>query len=128
MPDDVNRASRPGQLDIYVRPFTAVDRGLWEVTSGGGMFPVWSRDGRELFYMTLDGTIVAVPVEASGTTWKAGTPKRLFRGQYAIREGSLGRLYDVARDRRFLMLKQPASPEAPHFVTCSTGWPSSPSE
>jgi hypothetical protein len=108
--------SRPGQLDIYVRPFPNVDRGLWEVTNDGGMFPVWARSGRELFYITLDGTMVAVPVEASGTTWKVGTPTKLFRGPYAIREGSLGRLYDVAGDGRFLMLKQPASGEAPHFV------------
>jgi eukaryotic-like serine/threonine-protein kinase len=108
--------SHPGQLDIYVRPFPAVDRGLWEVTKDGGMYPVWSPDGGELFYMTLDGAIVAVPVEASGTTWKAGTPKKLFHGQYLIRDGSLGRSYDIARDGRFLMLKQPASSEAPHFV------------
>ncbi len=106
---------RPGQLDIYVRPFPDVDRGLWQVTSTGGMFPVWARNGRELFYMTPDATMASVPVQ-SGTTWKAGAPTRLFRGRYAIREGSLGRLFDVASDGRFLMLKQPAGGDAPHFV------------
>ena len=58
--------SIPGQLDIYVRPFPDVNRGLWQVSRDGGTFPVWSRNGRELFYVTLDGTMVAVPVETSG--------------------------------------------------------------
>jgi serine/threonine-protein kinase len=108
--------SRPGQLDIYVRPFPNVDRALWQVTGKGGMFPAWARSGRELFYITSDSTMVAVPVEASGMTWKVGAARNLFRGKYAIREGSLGRLYDVAADGRFLMLKQPVSADAPHFV------------
>jgi eukaryotic-like serine/threonine-protein kinase len=108
--------SLPGQLDVYVRPFPNVNRGLWQVTRDGGTFPVWSRNGRELFYMTLGGTLVAVPVEASGTVWNAGSPTELFRGQYAIREGSLGRQYDVAQDGRFLMLKREATAEAPHFI------------
>jgi serine/threonine-protein kinase len=107
---------RPGQLDIYVRPFPDVNRALWQVTKDGGMFPVWGRSGRELFYVSLDGAMVSVPVEAAGTAWKVGNPVELFRGQYAIREGSLGRLFDVAADGRFLMLKQPASPDPPHFV------------
>ena len=44
-------ASRPGQLDVYVRPFPDVDRGLWQVTRDGGTYPVWARNGRELFYI-----------------------------------------------------------------------------
>jgi serine/threonine-protein kinase len=108
--------STPGRLDIYVRPFPDVNRGVWQVTKDGGTFPVWSRSGRELFYIRIDGTMVAVPVEASGTVWTAGAPVELFRGRYATREGSLGRQYDVAPDGRFLMLKPLATTEAPHFV------------
>jgi serine/threonine-protein kinase len=108
--------SAPGQLDIYVRPFPDVNRGLWQLTKDGATFPAWSRDGRELFYVKLDGTMVAVPVEAAGTTWAAGSAKELFRGHYAIRDGTLGRQYAVAPDGRFLMLKREDAPEAPHFV------------
>jgi tRNA A-37 threonylcarbamoyl transferase component Bud32 len=114
--------SRPGQLDIYVRSFPAVNRAVWQVTSDGGMFPLWSRDGRELFYIALDGRVIAVPVEASATTWKAGSPTELFRGPYLIREGSLGRQYDVARDGRFLMLKREAVNQPPHLVIVQN-WP-----
>ena len=108
--------SLPGQLDVYVRPFPDVNRAVWQVTRDGGTFPLWSRNGRELFYAAPDGTIVAVPVDASGMTWKAGTPKELFRGPYAARDGSLGRLYDVAPDGRFLMLKHAPSEHTPHVV------------
>jgi serine/threonine-protein kinase len=109
-------ASRPGQLDIYVRPFPEVNRALWQVTGDGGTFPLWSRNGRELFYQTLDGAMVAVPVEPSATTWKAGSPTELFRGPYAVRDGTLGRQYDVAPDGRFLMLKRADTGIVPHFV------------
>jgi serine/threonine-protein kinase len=108
--------SIPGQLDIYVRRFPDVNRGLWQVTRDGGTFPLWSRDGRELFYARLDGTIVAVPVEPSGTAWNAGSPTALFRGRYFLRDGSLGRHYDVAPDGRFLMLKRAADSVSPHLV------------
>jgi len=66
--------------------------------------------------VTLDGAMVAVPVEASATTWRAGSATTLFRGPYEIREGTLGRQYDIAPDGRFLMLKREAAAEAPHFV------------
>jgi hypothetical protein len=108
-------ASNPGELDIYVREFPDVDRGLSQVTRGGGMFPVWARNGRELYYMALDGTVTAVPVEAVGRTWTAGSPSALFRGTYLVRHGSLGRQYDVAPDGRFLMLKEPSG-ESARFV------------
>jgi serine/threonine-protein kinase len=108
-------SSISGQLDIYVRPFPDVNRALWQVTRDGGTFPAWSRDGRELFYAKIDGTMVAVPVDTSATTWKTGSPRELFRGPYFMREGSLGRQYDVAADGRFLMLKRAAS-ESTHLV------------
>jgi hypothetical protein len=106
----------PGRLDIHVRPFPDVNRGLWQVTSEGGTFPLWSRDGRELYHLTLDNAVVAVPVEGSATTWRAGIPTTLFGREYFVRDGSLGRQYDVAPDGRFLMLKREAGTEPPHFV------------
>jgi hypothetical protein len=82
---------------------------------------VWSSDGRELFFTTFDGRMFAVPVEAAGDTWRAGSPTELFRGPYVIRgiEGSQGRHYDVdVNGQRFLMLKEtPDGMEgAAHFV------------
>ena len=60
--------------------------------------------------------MVAVPVQASAANWKTGSPEELFRGPYAISDGSLGRQYDVAPDGRFLMLKRESTGVAPHVV------------
>ena len=108
--------TRPGQIDVYVRPFPDVERGLWQVTRDGGTFPLWARNGRELFFIAPGGAMMAVSIKASGTTWKAGSPVKLFEGRFATREGSLGRLYDVAPDGRFLMFKNAPGEHAPQFV------------
>ncbi len=114
-------ASSPGDLDVYVRSFPDVNRGLWQVSRGGGMYPTWSRDGRELFFVTLDGKMMTVPVAAAGSAWRAGSPVELFRGPYVVRgiEGSQGRNYEVSRDAsRFLMLKETTDPTvgSAHFI------------
>ena len=56
------------------------------------------------------------PSKRRRTTWNAGSPKELFRGPYLMREGSLGRQYDVAPDGRFLMLKRGPASASPHLV------------
>ena len=111
-----------GEIDVYVRSFPDVDRGLWQVSRGGGMSPLWARSGRELFYVTIDGTMVSVPVEASGISWKIGSSTPVFRGPYAVREGSLGRLFDVAPDgRRVLMLKSESRRAGAHRARAELG-------
>jgi serine/threonine-protein kinase len=111
-------STKPGQVDVYVRPFPDVESGLWQVTTAGGAHPAWGPGGRELFYVAPDGALVAVPVEATVTTWRNGSPAVLFRGPYLYRaDGSLGRDYDVAPDgTRFLMLKDTTAPGPSHFV------------
>jgi eukaryotic-like serine/threonine-protein kinase len=108
--------TRQGQIDVYVRPFPDVQRGLWQVTKDGGTFPRWARNGRELFFIAPGGAMMSVPFSASGSTWKAGSPVKLFDGRYAIREGSLGRPYDVAPGDRFLMFKYGPGEHAAEFV------------
>ena len=41
-----------GKSEIYVRPFPDVDKGKWQVSTSGGGSPLWSPDGRELFYLS----------------------------------------------------------------------------
>jgi serine/threonine-protein kinase len=90
-----------------VRPFPNAGSGQWQVSTGGGVAPVWAQSGKELFYLGPDGTLWRVPVEASGATWNAGTPTKLLEGRYYTpRGGNVGRTYDVSPDgQRFLMIK-----------------------
>jgi eukaryotic-like serine/threonine-protein kinase len=108
-----------GQFEVYVRRFPDASNGSrWQVSSGGGRQPLWSRDGHELFYRDFSGAVLAVPV-ASGTVFAPGRPSRVLEGANYAGGGGRGgaRTYDVSPDgRRFLMLKGNGARAAPELV------------
>ena len=57
-----------GTTEIYVQPFPGPG-GNWQVSSGGGRLPVWSRDGRELLYGTPDGYIMSAAYTTKGVSF-----------------------------------------------------------
>jgi serine/threonine-protein kinase len=95
-----------GSFEIYVRPFPNVNTGRFQVSRGGGTQPVWSRDGRELFFFAQSEELMGVQVGA-GPAWNATTPRQVagrgyFRGNFAAAS-----TYDISPDgRRFLMIKR----------------------
>ena len=106
-----------GQYEVYVKPFPSGDR-KWPVSTGGGWLPHWRRDSGELFYIALDGTLMAVDIARSAATdFAFGTPKALF--QTTIVPFSYptlpGNSYAVSRDgQRFLVnyAKRKVSPDS----------------
>jgi hypothetical protein len=82
------------------------------VSTAGGTRPLRAADGKELFYVRTDSnaelSLWRVPVQASGATWNADAPVKLFSGQY-FSAGTSGRTYDVSLDGRFLMIKTPGT-------------------
>lgn len=105
-----------GRNEIYVRPFPDVDAGRWQVSTGGGAEPLWSRDGGELFYRNGDA-LVAVNVETE-TSFTASGVRTLFQGEHFVGVGQGGRSYDVSLDgERFLMIQSIADEaDAPRIV------------
>src|SRR5262245_7738925 len=104
----VYESNASGRLEIYVRPFPQVDSGQWLISTNGGSRPLWSRDGRELFYLSEDGTLMSVPVEQA-SAWRAGIPRQVLQTAYfpAAALGFNYRPYDISPDgTRFLMIKQ----------------------
>ena len=71
-----------GQMEIYVRPYPEVDGGKWQVSTDGGGWPLWSPDGRELFYRNGD-KFMAVPVKTE-PSFSFETPNLLFQGTYIM--------------------------------------------
>ena len=94
-------SSVSGQNEIYVERYPELgNRQL--ISSGGGHLPLWSRDGGELFFSSLDSRqMLAVPMR-SGTTLVAGRPRVLF--EYPMFALLGGRPYDIAPDGRFVII------------------------
>jgi len=65
-----------GQMDVYAQSFPGPGAKS-QVSRNGGSHPVWRADGRELFYLGPDGTIMSVPIGA-GRSFDAGLPRALF--------------------------------------------------
>jgi dipeptidyl aminopeptidase/acylaminoacyl peptidase len=91
-----------GRADVYIQPF--LQPGLQQqVSVAGGRTPRWSADGKELFYIGPDLSLMAVPIATVGTSLRVGTPIRLFQTGISTHTGGLGRDYNVAADGRFLI-------------------------
>ena len=104
-----------GQEEVYVRPFPDVEGGRWQISTGGGLEPLWAPSGRELFYRAVpytQGRLMSVPVAVqSGDTFEFGSPSVVLEAPYYFR--GAGRNYDVSPDgERFLMIKEGTTTEA----------------
>jgi len=92
-----------GRQEVYVRPYSRDGERLQASTAGGG-WPRWRRDGKEIYYLAPDRTLVAVPVTRQGSRLEIGAGRPLF----TVRTRPQARLdaynYDVSADgRRFLV-------------------------
>jgi dipeptidyl aminopeptidase/acylaminoacyl peptidase len=97
------------KTEVYVRPFPDVNKGKWQVSTGGGSTPLWSPDGRELFYLGADNAVMSVSVEARPAL-RFGAPKVLFKNMNLGLSIDSGTPWDIHPDgKRFLMMKPPAS-------------------
>jgi serine/threonine-protein kinase len=103
-------STESGRLEVYVRPLSGPPRNKWQISTDGGMEPVWSRDGRELFYRNADKMMVVNITP--GPAFSATPPRVLFEQHFD--EGKAGTTgYDVSLDgQRFLMI-QATEPELP---------------
>ena len=106
--------------DVFVRGVptelngSAVDAKR-QISSGGAGQPIWRADGREILYVTLDGTIMSVAVETGDGVFRTGTPRALFK----VGEGAM---VDVSADgQRFLVNRAVSESDPP--VTVIVNWP-----
>jgi serine/threonine-protein kinase len=97
------QSDESGRFEIYVHPFPALEAGRWQISATGGAHPLWSRNGRELFFINEAGMLVAAPV-LGGQSFTHRTPVQLFPvRQYYV---ELARNYDVSADgTRFIFIR-----------------------
>lgn len=100
-------ADDTGALEVYLAPRDSPGSKL-RVSTSGGSWPMFSHDGRELFYLSQDGRLMTVAIRTTPTV-TAGRAEALFR------TGGRGwRYFDVAANGRFLaVVKQIMANEQP---------------
>ena len=115
-----------GQTYAYVSDASGADRiylqrypddGQPQPISGdGAAAPIWSRDGRELFFVA-DGQLMAVEIDLSERVPRPGPELGLFPvGRYRASDINGNPMYDVAADGRFLMLRPAAGSRTWRFI------------
>ena len=108
-------SNESGRDEAYVRPFDPdagrAGEGQFMISKDGGASPKWRGDGKEMFYLAPDGTIMSVDISTT-PSFSAATPKPLFKGPRGVI------FWDLAQDgQRFLMpVPQDANAPAPYQV------------
>ena len=93
--------------EIYVQTFPAPG-GKWQISTNGGSHSIWSRDGKDLYFIGAAGKMMAVEIKG-GSKFEAGVPKPLFD----VRFPGGNTWFDVGKDGRFLipvLAEQAAAP------------------
>ena len=100
------RSYKTGRSEVFIQAFPGPGADV-QVSISGGAQPRWSRDGKEIFYIGLDGKLMAAPVQvaADGTRATIGQPAALFASHVSDPTNVNGQQYDVSRDgKRFFIL------------------------
>jgi Tol biopolymer transport system component len=107
------QSNESGTFEVYVRPFPGPG-GRWQISTGGGLFPLWSREGRELVFEASDGRVMAVSYTAKGDSFAAGKP-RVWTETRMRTLGPSSANYDLAPDGKRLaaMVGDDANGEKP---------------
>jgi eukaryotic-like serine/threonine-protein kinase len=94
-----------GAMEVYVRPFPETSSAKWQVSTAGGTMPVWSKSGRQLYYVNGKNEMVAADIRP-GATFAVGEQRSLFSFAPYVRPAPITSFQVTADDKRFLMLRE----------------------
>jgi dipeptidyl aminopeptidase/acylaminoacyl peptidase len=115
-------STESGQPEIRVASFPSFTD-VKQVSTNGGHQPMWRADGKELFYLTSDGDMMAVDVRVAGSRLEATAPEKLFAARVMASTPGTN-TYAVSRDgSRFLVLGSDQD-NGPEPITVILNWPS----
>jgi Tol biopolymer transport system component len=108
-----------GRVEVFVVPFPPTGE-RWQLSTGGGVQPLWRGDGRELFYLDPTGVLMSVDVNAT-QTFSPGRPRVLFRTglhnpSYWIED------YGVTADGQRFLFRMPAEDSRPPELKLVLDW------
>ena len=94
----------PSGPEIFIVPF-AGGNGMWQVSTDGGHWSRWSRDGKQLYYVNVRNTMNSVEIHEKGDSLEIGHPVPLFTFRPSPRVYRLGLInYDVSPDGKHFLL------------------------
>jgi Tol biopolymer transport system component len=112
-----------GSWEVYVRAFPPLGS-RWQISTNGGVEPRWRRDGKELFYVSPDGALMAVPLQFDDTQVQPTTPRALFKARFAVFSADMWRpVYAPAAGGHRFLVNIIAEETAPSPVTMVLNWP-----
>jgi Tol biopolymer transport system component len=121
-PDDrwvAYNSDASGRFEVYVRSFPGPG-GQFQISRNGGWAPKWRGDGKEIFFLALDGTMMAADVTL-GKELQAGVPHALFPTQ--LLKGSDRHSYAVTKDGKRFLLRVPDQRQVSVPITVVLNWP-----
>jgi Tol biopolymer transport system component len=97
-------SNESGQQEVYVRPFPGPG-GKWQISPNGISYRTfWKGDGKEIYYISKEGKMTAVKVNAVGNSFSVGEVKTLFD---AFAKG-ISYMLDASKDgQKFLVVYNP---------------------
>ena len=99
-----------GVMEIYVDRFPKTGE-LFRVSNGAfGRRPVWHREGKEIYYVSATGDLMAVPVDMNATKDLIGQPVKLFRDRFNQS------YFDIGPDNQRFLISQKVDPEISSIV------------
>ncbi len=109
-----------GIEEVYVRPFPRRG-GKWQVSSSGGTKPLWGPDGKELFYLGSENTLMVAQLESGERSLKVGQVESLFQASFT--QGVDGWTYDIAPDGQRFLASVSQEQAAGSPITVVINWP-----
>ena len=117
------QSDETGRTEVFIRSFPDAEKFKRQISNGGGLAPLWSHDGRELFYLSLGKDMMGARV-ATGSPISVSLPVSLFH----VPDELLGVEYDyytpwdVAADGRFIMARMRRSRSVASTVVIAENW------
>ena len=119
------QSNESGRFEIYVQPFPGPG-GKFQISTKGGAQPRWNKNGKEIFYLSLDSKIMAAPVKSSseGQSVEIGTPAALFavRVPNVLPFGASRQQYAVSSDGQRFLVNVSADEGAASPITLIYNW------
>jgi hypothetical protein len=118
------QSNESGRSEIVVQPFPGPGDKL-QISTNGGAQVRWRHDGKELFYIALDGQLMAVPIQiaASGRSIEASSPVSLFATRVGgALQGPNKQQYVVSLDGQRFLMNTLAEGDQPSPITVILNW------